>query len=123
MVKETMRAVVFLALFGAITSLAGAENFEYNAHGRRDPFVSLIGPEKPAVTRLSDITSVEDIRLEGIVSGAKGEMAAMMNGEILKQNDRIGNIKVKYITKAEVTLIIGGKEYKLKLPEEGGQKE
>ena len=94
-VKEAVSVVVFLALFSAITSLAGAENFEYNAHGRRDPFVSLVGPEKPAVTKLSDITSVEDIRLEGIVSGAKGEMAAIMNGEILKQNEKIGNIKVK----------------------------
>jgi hypothetical protein len=75
------------------------------------------------MAKLADIVSVEDIRLEGIVSGAKGEMAAMMNGEIVKQNTKIGDIAVRSINYAGVTLTIGGKEYKIKLPGEGGQKE
>ncbi len=115
--------IVIMTLLVGLSSYAAAENFEYNAHGRRDPFVSLVGSEKPTVTRLADITSVEDMKLEGIVSGAKGEMAAMMNGEIIKINDKIGDIVVKSITKAGVTLTVGGKEYQLKLPEEGGRKE
>jgi len=110
-----LMAAVFIPL------QANAELLQYEAHGKRDPFVSLVGSEKPTTTKLVDITSVEDIRLEGIVSGNKGEMAAMMNGEIIKVNDRIGDICVKSITKAGVTLTVGGREYQLKLPEEGGQ--
>ena len=121
-VNNALKSAVFLALLIAGAPYAAAENFEYNAHGKRDPFVSLVGVERPTVTKLSDITSVEDMRLEGIVSGAKGEMAAMVNGEIIKVNDKIGDIVVKSITKAGVTLTVGGKEYKLKLPEVGGQK-
>ena len=122
MMKNGLKIAVFLALLIGLESYAVAENFEYNPHGRRDPFVPLVGIEKPAVTRLADITSVEDMRLEGIVSGGKGEMAAMVNGEIIRKNDKIGDIVVKSITKAGVTLTVGGKEYQLKLPEEGGQK-
>ncbi len=118
-----LKVTVFLVLLIGFASSAAAENVEYNSHGRRDPFAPLVGSEKPTITKLADITSVEDIRLEGIVSGSKGEMAAMMNGEIIKQNSKIGDIVVRSITKAGVTLTVGGKEYKLKLPEEGGQKE
>ena len=121
--KNGLKVTVFLALLIGLAPYAAAENFEYNSHGRRDPFVSLVGPEKPTVTKLADVTSVEDIRIEGIVSGAKGEMAAMMNGEIMKTNDKVGDIVVRSITKAGVVLTVGGREYQLKLPEEGGQKE
>ena len=122
-IKMGLKITVFSALLMVFASCAGAENFEYNSRGRRDPFVPLVGVERPAVTRLADITSVEDMKLEGIVSGPKGNMAAMMNGEMIKTNDKIGDIVVKSITKAGVTLTVGGKEYQLKLPEEGGRKE
>jgi len=121
--KGGLGVTIFLGIFIGLVTYAGADNFEYNSHGRRDPFVSLVGPEKPVAAKLADITSAEDIRLEGIVSGAKGEMAAMMNGEMIKVNDKIGYIVVKSITKAGVILTVGGKEYELKLPEEGGKKE
>ena len=118
------RVSVFIAVAAVFISFpASAEFLQYDAHGRRDPFAPLVGAEKPTMAKLADVTSVEDIRLEGIVSDAKGKMAAMVNGEIIKVNDKIGDIVVKSITKAEVTLTVGGKEYKLKLPEEGGQKE
>ena len=121
--KNGLKVIIFAVVIIGLASSADAENFGYNSHGRRDPYVSLVGPEKPTLTKLSDITSVEDIRLEGIVSGSKGNMVAMMNGEIVKVNDKIGDIVVKSITKAGVTLTVGGKEYQVKLPEEGGLKE
>lgn len=113
--------IVMLALF--IPFQAKAEFLQYETHGKRDPFAPLVGAEKPTMAKLADVTSVEDIRLEGIVSGARGEMAAMMNGEIVKKNDKFGDITVKSITKTAVVLSVGGKEHQLKLPEEGGQKE
>ena len=120
----TIKSAKILCLFALIMTSAGfvsAEQFEYNSRGKRDPFVPLVGSEKPTVAKLSDITSVEDMRLEGIAGGAKGEMVAIINGEMIKKDDRIGDIVVRSITKAGVTLTVGGKEYQLKLPEEGGQ--
>ena len=48
-------------------------------------------------------------------------MVAIVNGEMIKKGDRIGDIIIRSITKAGVTLTVGGKEYQLKLSEEGGQ--
>jgi len=119
-------AFVFL-LFAAASSaslfLSSADAFQYESKGKRDPFVPLVGAEKPAAARLVDITSIEDLRLDGIALGAKGEAAAIINGELIKSGDKVGDITVRSITKTTVTLIIGGKAHELKLPEEGGQKE
>ena len=45
-----------------------------------------------------------------------------MNGELVKENFKVGEVEIKKITKDSVLLAIGGKEYTIKLPEEGGQK-
>lgn len=118
--KTPARSYLLIAAAIAISSTVFADIFRYDSHGKRDPFVPLVGVEKPTVTRLADITSVEDMRLEGIVSGAKGEMAAMINGEMVKVNEKVGDIVVKSITRNTVTLTVSGKICELRLSEEGG---
>jgi hypothetical protein len=105
-----------------VTGACAADPFVYDSHGKRDPFVPLVGTDKPTILKLSEITSIDDVRLEGVAIGAKGEMAAIINGEILKANDQMGSITVKSITRAGVALAMGSKIYQLKLPEEGDKK-
>jgi len=95
---------------------------QYEAHGKRDPFVSLVGPEKTTSLKLEDIMSVDDVRLEGIATGAKGSMTAIINGEILKQGDKVGEVEMRKISTRSVTIAIGGNTYEIKLPEQGGAK-
>jgi len=119
-------ALIFLLLVAAAEGssfLSNARAFQYESKGKRDPFVSLVGSEKPTAARLEDVTSIEDMKLDGIALGAKGEAAAIINGELIKVGYKAGDIEVKSITRTAVTLSIGGKTYELKLPEEGGQKE
>ena len=101
---------------------AFCEVFKYDARGRRDPFVPLIGQDKVTVAGLSEITSVEDIKLEGIAIGAKGKKTAIINGEIVKVGAKTGEVEIKSIDHKSVTLTISGKEYKVSLSEEGGPK-
>jgi len=110
--------VLFLSPFSY-----NSEAFEYESKGKRDPFVPLVGAERPTAARLADITSIEDIRLDGIALGAKGEAAAIINGELIKTGAKVGDITVVSITKTMVTLDIVGKVHELKLPDEGGRKE
>jgi hypothetical protein len=120
--KRVLRSALILVVALPAFDSALCNAFEYNSHGKRDPFAPLVGPDKPtAVTRLADVASVEEMSLEGIVTNAKGEVVALVNGEMLKTNDRVGEITVKSITSSGVTLSVGGKEYKLRLPEERGQ--
>jgi hypothetical protein len=104
------------------TEISRAADFRYDSRGKRDPFVPLIGMDRPAVTKLEDIASIDDIRLEGIASGG-GKTVAILNGEALKEGDRAGDVELKKIGKKQVTILIGGKPYDVYLPgEEGGSK-
>ena len=116
--------VVFVLLAGAAAvSSAYCEGFTYEARGKRDPFVPLVGSDRPAVVKLQDVTSVDDIKLEGIAFGAKGRRAAIINGEVVKENDKSGEVELKRISKKFITVLIGGKAYDIYLSgEEGGVK-
>jgi len=115
-------AIIFCALVLIIAGFTSPEDFKYEAKGKRDPFVPLIGPDRMVVAGLEDITSIADANLEGIATGAQGKKIAIINGEMLKEGDKIGSLEVKKITSRMVVLAIGGKEYNLSLPEEGEAK-
>ncbi|MCX5686866.1 MAG: hypothetical protein NTW09_05370 [Candidatus Omnitrophica bacterium] len=105
-----------------IYTAAECESYRYEPHGRRDPFVPLIGQDKVVAAGLTDVTSVEDIKLEGIAIGSNGKRTAIMNGEIVKEEYKAGEIVIKKIDPKSVTLLINNKEFKVSLPEEGGPK-
>jgi hypothetical protein len=103
---------------------AGAEQFRYDAHGKRDPAVPLIGQDKPGgAIPFSEIISPDDVKLEGIAGVMSGNKIAIINGEIVREGFVSGEIEVKKIMKKSVILTISGKEYDIPLPEEGGTKE
>jgi len=116
------KIIVFLAIVAVASSFAAVDGFPYEPRGKRDPFVPLIGVGRPALTQLDDIISIEDIRLQGIAITARGKKTAIMNGEMVRENDKFGEIEIKKITKRDVKLLISGKEYNVALPEEGGLK-
>ncbi len=113
----TVLMVVGLAL-AAGEQVAAADQIRYEATGKRDPFVPLIGQDKTAATSLDDVTSIEDIKLEGIAVGARGRRVAIINGQMLKDDDKVGLIEMRKITSTTVTLLFDGKEYALNLSQE-----
>lgn len=114
---------VIIGAFGVISSMACAVNCEYyryESRGRRDPFIPLVGFEKPAVVKLEDVESVDDLMLEGIASESKGKRIAIINGRMMRENEKAGTVEVKKITDSMVTLLMSGQAYNIKLPEKGG---
>ena len=115
-----------VALFALIENGARGGQYEYRSRGRRDPFLPLVGSNRIVASGLEDITSVDEIKLEGIAYELRGEeqpkKTAILNGEIMGENERIGIVEVKEVMKNSVKLLIGGKEYTVALPEEGGIK-
>lgn len=111
-----MCALIFIAT-------GNCESFKYEPHGKRDPFVPLIGQDRIVAAGLADITSVEDVRLEGIAVRSDGGKTAIINGEIVKEGFKEGELVIKKIERKHVIILIGGKEFSINLPEEGGAKE
>jgi len=112
---------VIIVLVGAVFYVEG-QTIKYESKGKRDPFVPLVGVDKDKVSGLEDVLSVEDIQLEGIAIGPGGKNVAMLNGRMVKENDKIGILTIRKITNKKVVLLVGDKEYILNLQEPGGQK-
>ena len=119
--RLTVSGLAMMAL--VIAASAQAEQFRYDSHGKRDPLMPLIGQEKSKGSiAFYEIASIDDVKLEGIAAQASGTNTAIINGELVKSGFKAGEVEIKSITKNSVLLTIGGKEYTVKLPEEGGQK-
>lgn len=118
------RIIVISSILLSVLGLScGIEiGLAYESKGKRDPFVSLIGGVKSAVTGLENIASIDDLRLEGIAMGPSGNNMAILNGEMVKENDVYGLLEIKKITKNSITVSIEGVKYTLNLIEPGGEK-
>ena len=119
--SATISSIVLSFVVSSILIATGdCEIVKYDAGGKRDPFIPLIGVNHPVESKLENVTSITDIKLEGIASSAKGTPIAILNGEMVKEGDKFGDIKIKKITTKNVTISISGIDYKKDLTEEGG---
>ena len=114
--------IVFCIAVSVTAPSWGVEIFNYEPKGKRDPFVPLIGSGRNVSTGLEGIVSIEDVNLEGIAMGAKGKWVAIINGQLMKEDDKAGSLMIKRIADKKVTLSIDDKVYDVTLPEEGGAK-
>jgi hypothetical protein len=86
----------------------------YDDHGKRDPFVPLVSSTGMVVTYDEDL-SVNDLVLEGIVSDASGNNAAIVNGKVVKAQDHIGPYLVDVVAADHVEFLKGTQRSILKL--------
>ncbi|MDP2929252.1 MAG: hypothetical protein Q8O01_04225 [Candidatus Omnitrophota bacterium] len=118
--KKIVYTVVLIIVAAAASShLLQGSIFGYDSEGRRDPFVSLIIQEKKTrPSSLEEMVAIEDLILEGIAISPSGKNVAILNGRMVKEQDRIGAIQIKKISKKNVELSINGKDYGLSLTKE-----
>ena len=86
----------------------------YDDHGKRDPFVPLVSSAGMVVTYDEDL-SVNDLILEGIVTGASGDNAAIVNGKVVKPHDQIGPYVVETIAVDHVEFLKGTERFILRI--------
>lgn len=108
----------------ATDTLFPIEKWSYEAAGRRDPFVPLVGLEIGGSGKASHL-NVENLRLIGIMWGDKGYYGLVKdgqnNGYILKTGDRVASGKVADINEKAIIfdLVQAGvsTKYELRLQE------
>lgn len=93
------------------------DGFSYDAKGKRDPFIPLVGQERSVGAGLETIVSPEDLKLEGIATGVGGRQVAIINGQMVKEKDKFGTLLIKKISRKSVDLSIEGRDYTLSLQE------
>lgn len=109
--------IFFIMIITAIMPciLFAEEGFKYDAKAKRDPFVPLVSEGGTYASDAYAISSIKDIRLEGIVWDEANGSVAIINGEIVKEGEAIGIAKVLKIEKDGVVFEVEGEELRLDL--------
>ncbi|MBD3426178.1 MAG: hypothetical protein GF409_02985 [Candidatus Omnitrophica bacterium] len=115
-----LSALAAVILMGEVYSHAEPGGFEYESHGRRDPFIPLVGVEtaRGRVEGLTGIMSIDDVSLQGILVGPDGSKMVIINGEMIKEGAMIGSLLVEDIGKNRVRIKIEDQVFELELYEQ-----
>jgi hypothetical protein len=107
-----------LAVSWLLSTRIGAA-YEYESYSRRDPFVPLVGvSERGATSGIEGILTIEDVMLQGILIADSGKPGVIINGEIMREGDRVGRLSIESIGSNVVKIKIDDESFELKLYEE-----
>ena len=102
-----------------VSALEQGRGTGYSSFGKRDPFVPLIGVSRVSTgNTLSDILTVEDVDLQGIVSAPGGGYSAIINGEVLSEGEGGGIFVVEKVMTDRISVRIGGDLFRIELYED-----
>lgn len=98
-------------------TLIAREQPVYDSGGRRNPFIPLVTPDG-RLLKLESQGPDSGLSLEGIIYDERGLSYAIVNGEIVKVSDKVGDYQVLKIEEGKVTLIKDGEATEVELKEE-----
>ncbi len=109
-----------ILIFGFWILLYAQDEFIYDAKGKRDPFIALVTPDGRLLKwEKEETVSGSGLLLEGIVYDEHGLSYALVNGEVVRVSDKVGDYQVLKIEKNKVIFIKGGQTLEVELKEEG----
>lgn len=114
---------IFIFLYLAIAQLSwipsifGEEPFVYKSQGRRDPMMPLITPQG-LIRDIKSLGPHEGLSLEGIIYDAQSKSLAIINGQIVKAGDAIGEAKILDIRQDRVIILKDNEVQEIKLKED-----
>jgi len=117
------KAIVFSVIAGilVIAGLAGGEEvlFEYPSDVDRDPFNPLVNAD--GMLNIQLVRRDGDLALNGVLySPTREQRMAIINGEMLKEDDHIGSYTIETIAQDSVVLVKEDKKITLRM---GGEDE
>lgn len=100
-----------------LTNLYAQEEFIYDAKGKRDPFIPLVTPDG-RLLKLKQQEEATELLLEGIIYDEHGLSYAIVNGEIIKIGDKVGDYQVLKVEKNKIIFLKEGEPVEVELKEE-----
>ena len=116
-------ALIFVLAIGCSPAWA-----EYQPKGKRDPFIPLILPDgrritPPGIEEESGVPGLGSVVLQGILFDPAGNSTAILNGQILRENEEWEGIKLLKIEANSVTIWKNGETHQLVLEQLETKKE
>lgn len=113
--KRTFCITVIILCFGVSDfSLAFAEEFRYDSHGKHDPFMV----QSVGFTEAGHQIGHSDLRLEGVIIDQAGSSYAIVNSQIVKQGDLFEGYLLKKIETNRVFFEKDGESFEVILHED-----
>ena len=110
--------IIFTIHYSPITNnLYAQEEFKYDARGKRDQFIPLVTPDG-RLLKLEKEQTISGLLLEGIIYDEHGLSYCLVNGEVVRVSDKIGDYQVLKIEKSKVIFIKSGQTLEVELREE-----
>jgi len=100
----------------AVGAMAQEQKTPYSYQGKRDPFMPLITPTGYLLNLEPEENAA--LRLEGIMYDQKGESMAIINGELVRVGEPVGDAIVSSIEPTKVTIIKDNQTVELELRRE-----
>jgi len=124
-VKITIQNLKFLILICNLAFLIfnfklasfAQEEFKYDAQGKRNPFIPLVTSDG-RLLKLEDTGVSSGLSVEGIIYDKLGISYAIINGDIVKIGDTVGEYQVLKIEQKKVIFIKNGELTEVELKEE-----
>jgi len=110
--KQRRTAVIGIFLLAGVFLALANKSYSQN---QRDPMRPLVSINGQILIAVDDRPS--DLILQGILY-SPDSASAVISGEILKENDKIGDYMVEKISEKQVILVKGNEKIVLKLEEE-----
>jgi hypothetical protein len=114
--------IAVLAALGALAVLpqVRADDFVYDARGKRNPFIPLVTSDgRYLKLEAEEQKKEEELRLEGIIYDKYGISYAVVNGIVVKTGDLVGEYQVLKIDEKEVLFMREGQEKRVELKAPG----
>lgn len=105
--------------FYFLPSCYAQEEFQYDSRGKRNPFIPLVTSDgKLLKLEAEENANVEGLLLEGIIYDKNGLSYAIVNSNVVKVGDMLGDIQVLKIEPDKVTFIKEGQTLNVELRKE-----
>jgi len=118
-IKIIIRTCVFsLLIMGMYLFVFAEADFVYDAQNKRNPFIPLITPDGRLLKLDQEAGGIKDILLEGIIYDKNGLSYAIINAEVVRIGDSIGNYRVLKIEEKKIILIKEGEISEMELSKE-----
>ena len=118
-VPFTPYSVLFLCALclASLTCCFAQEQFLYDVKGKRDPFIPLVTPDG-RLLKLEQEEGVVGLLLEGIIYDKNGTSCAIVNSEIVRIGDKVGEFQVLKIEEKRVIFIKDGQIIEVEIKKE-----
>jgi len=115
LISKAIIVIFIVCLFSFVYAASG--EFIYDSKGKRNPFVPLVTPDGKLL-KLDDGENSTGIALEGIIYDEKGVSYAIVNQDVVKVSDVVGEYQVLKIEKNRVIFVKDGEPLEIELKKE-----